>query len=802
MCYSENRNNSAEFSERRTAMKMKKAAAFLLSAAILTSSVTPAVFADAVTGEAVRQLTEQNAFRTAWDDITGALSGGYEKVYNVAAGSVDAASLPALRLSLEPDALQLLDLASRSVLKTDLEWIEEAGIDLIPSGQEVTYSYTSRYLDGQIGEQNIMLPGLCAVLHVNGKEIASADMFPDPGSRSLVTAIPDIVSGATAVDISGILSSIRYLPVIRQAFAKDPGILMPALLQVPGTSGKLLPKPELVQSIFDAAGEAAEKYEPDKVEERVLEAGAVEERSTYYTGNIRVRDLVSVISILKDKLDNDADFRQEIISYLNGVFDLFDSNFFYSHLLYALPPHISYSFRSFYDLPYYTAIMTGKWEFTEEFISEQENEGTSGTDTESTAEDVLTAEDFAVEPGRTYRYDDLTYNDCRIMREGVMRGKVRLTGGYNVGDSLWIMYQDQKQVIEQALGELYNSVDEDLSVRLTSCFDEHKRLKGMIATPVQGEDELMTIQLLWPARGTERGFLFDVSAAGERLVRLRGEALTGAFHASFLVKDTIRAEAECNIGNNDAPDTLRITAEGSNFGATYAEAERKTEGMNDVYSGRVYNDEETYAEFGGYVRKESGDIDLSLTVPQYSGSSTKLTLKGQVDPESGDGRIRAAVSNDRGTYYSSFEEGSILIETEKLAAASDGSLSGSIGISQTLQSGLTSPIPSGLKLILDFDEQAVKIADKSGTYLSLRKIDSGIIDSEAAARRIREVWEESDPMRFGFNYRFGSNWNFGVILNRLMDAGMPADLLKGLPLTTEEIGTVLDEIGYTLDDFF
>ncbi len=777
--------------------RIRRIAAVMLCISMLAASLTQAVHADAVTGGQERQLTEENAFSTAWEDIERAAYAVYKYVYWLASAGDRVPELPVFRLSLEPDALSLLELLSGSLLKTDLSWINEIGIDLIPSMQTESYSYYTGNPYEPASEGKMPLPGVNAVLHVNETEIAEAEVFLDLRSRTVTTAFPDIVSGGMTADLSSVFSSLEYLPFFRNMrYIGNPSMLISSGLQAFSEADRLLPEPELMYMIQETVGQISEKYEADKVEERVLEAGAVEERCTYYTGSIRAEDLVSILEKLTDRIDNDVIFRTAVIRWLNRIYDLYDSNAFVKQLAFSLPREVRGLINSSTELPYYASLLTGDWEFTEKRSDEDDSGYAASSDVESAPDDSLTADDFRLESGRKYSFSDITYNDYRMLREGVMSGLVRQTVRYSLGDSLWLLYQDERDTLKEGISSLYDLIDDNLIIQITNCFDKQQKLKGIIVVPVQDERELMNLQLGWPEGGRGAGFLADVSVSGEKLFRLRAENLADALRASIRVSDVLEAAAEISVNRTAGTGSLTISADGSDIEPFLVEAAMEPGGFGSVYTGRMLYDDETIASLDGSTDTVSGDVDFTLSIPQYDDVEQCYTLKGRYDAGTGNGSVKAGSARYKNGLYYSAPQTLCLIETDHLLLSPEGALTGKVSLSQTLQSGVTSVIPNGLKLTLDFDDQAVKITDNSGTYVSLKRIESGIIDSDTAAERIRSTYNE------GVLWRTGSNWNIAIILNRLMKAGMPADLLKDFPLTAEEIGALIEDFSYEIGNFF
>lgn len=101
-------------------------------------------------------------------------------------------------------------------------------------------------------------------------------------------------------------------------------------------------------------------------------------------------------------------------------------------------------------------------------------------------------------------------------------------------------------------------------------------------------------------------------------------------------------------------------------------------------------------------------------------------------------------------------------------------------------------------LILDFNENAVRIGDESGTYLSVTQLEeSEYMPYERSDARLQEMCGD-EYFSYMRSLNFDSNWNPLIVINRLLKAGMPQDSLKEMPLEDTDLMSALEDYFYQL----
>ena len=256
---------------------------------------------------------------------------------------------------------------------------------------------------------------------------------------------------------------------------------------------------------------------------------------------------------------------------------------------------------------------------------------------------------------------------------------------------------------------------------------------------------------------------------------------------SLLIKDLIEAEAVFNQDWHAHTVSLHVNAEGESFGTFSAEGVSAMKDRDNILSLEAALNGNELATFNGTV-SDNGDVDFKVTIPSSSGNDdVLLRLKGALDKETGKGRYRASYSEfySSGTRSYPFERDSVLIETDQFVWDILETPSGKVSITPGESILQRTNIPQNLKLVLDFDENACRIADDSCVYVSLTQIDEGVLSREEVAARIRKLWDAR-------LLDMGDNWNFAYPINRLLKAGMPADLLRDLPVSLEDYSGLLN----------
>ena len=696
---------------------------------------------------------------------------------------------PGYRISVEPDALKLLNFVSNSALKVDTSWIKELGVDMIPAAQFLNVTDENLAENAPTRTKKYLVPGFSTVLHVNGEEIVTADTWMDLRRRAVLAALPELVNGTVSYDIPNLLESVKKLP-LPDIVTYDPMSFLNSVFNLPYEQRKLLPDPVIMENVLDAAADClTTHYVPENTDENAtLTAGPVSEPCTAFTGSVAAKNLPYILVLLQEKLDQDPDFRDALINYLDGVDQYIEA---YPSMQYLLSYYTNVSlYRLMMDTKLTAALMSGEWTFAEE---EADNQPVSSGETESDAENAVPEpprmQSSFFKPGIEYSIEEIR-GDSKVLTDMLYdysSGDVRLTSGRRFGSSLAYLYDNGAFDIEQTVNDMIDTIDESLSFRFTSFYDENNELDGFTFAPVEDGMELRSVHIALPEDQKSGAILLDIRELDESVITFCIGRNSLSMQGSLLIKDLIEAEAVFNQDWHAHTVSLHVNAEGESFGTFSAEGVSAMKDRDNILSLEAALNGNELATFNGTV-SDNGDVDFKVTIPSSSGNDdVLLRLKGALDKETGKGRYRASYSE----FYSSdtrsypFERDSVLIETDQFEWDILEIPSGKVSITPGESILQRTNIPQNLKLVLDFDENACRIADDSCVYVSLTQIDEGVISREEVAARIRKLWDAR-------LLSMGDNWNIAYPINRLLKAGMPADLLRDLPVSLEDYSDLLN----------
>ena len=793
------------------------------------------------------QITEDRALAAALEQISEAVLAVYTAATEGVFAEKPEKLLPC-RLSIEPATLRLLNFASETVLKTDLSWIEELGIDLIPTVQTKETPYNSRgYIvdpqDPSLEKVDAVLPGLSAVLHVNGKEILTSDMYVDDRIRGAFVSLPELVSGMAMINMDGMFSSLGWNLRNLGIRVMDPSMMSGAYFRTPNDLKKLLPDAELFAMLLESAGQIADNYKPESAQEISLSAGTITQNCTACTGSLTARDGISLLISLMERVSEDETFRNALIDYINGFYTAYSTNPIVQTLLYQYFERSSiwqlYSYAE--DTKVTAAILSGDWKFRREDLNERsaaaadgasaeaddpygensyeeayEAEEYSAEEYETEDEDAYHPEDLQIIPGKAYtweEYQQLPGDTYSLMRRGLLTGEILLTKSRSFGDNLYICFCAAQDELMDEINKLYYTMDRDALVRITTDFTEEGKLAGIGIEPMYEDTSFGRADIVWPAADDGQGLAFTFSQDGQEYFSAAVQAKMAGTDKNVDVQVSEYEETvftgNCSVKHEDDLDTLSITAQGEGMETFSLNGQKAAEDTKDVYTLNMEVDGERAAYFDGTIDREEGYIDLGLHIPTYAGGEVLFALTGTFDSQSGNGSFEAAFREKQmagPSVYSWREDGVIEILTDGLKIREDGTFDGSICVGIKRINAERNPIPSGLKLIIGKDY--LKIADDSAVYVTLSNLtESEYLDQDASKTRISELWDTATEYYYG-RYtggrrfpEFDTNWNIGYPLNRLLDAGMPADQLKALPIPMDmtNLQYALEDI---LDDIF
>ena len=810
---------------------MRPLTALFLAVVMTIAPAAASVNADAAEETAVSaaenaEAADAAAFSEAWNQLSGALLEVYTAAVQDNSIDYNDISLPSYRLSVNPATLRLLNFASESLIKTDLSWIEELGVDLIPSIQTKQQPYYSGgYYPGtaSMPEIEAVVPGLTAVLHVNGKEILTSDLYVDDRAQGFFVSLPELVSGVQFVNLFNVYQQF-YRNLRSSGLRLEPSSGAGALLRTPKDLSRLLPDEKLMGMILETAGEAAEYYKPLSSEETVFTAKETAEDVTSYTGTIAARDGLSLLLKLLERINEDDALRDALISYINQAYDAYSTNLIIQGLtmqagLYRMIGGMSLQYIAD-QARVAAAVITGDWKFRREELNSRDESVTEEPDfyhedTESEAEDVYHPEDIQAVPGRTYtweEYEDLPYDNFTLMRKGIVNGEVILTENRSLGDNLYIVYKAGYDELTDEINKLYYSVDKDISIQITTGFNQAGKLAGLGIAPAYRGQEAVRADLCWPAGEGGQGLKFTVSEEGQELAsavldsRITGNG--GTVDLEIAEEGERLFAGSCILTREDSGDVFTISAESEETGAFSLTGSRSAEETADVYSLTAESDGRRIAYLDGTAGKK-GDVNFELHIPTYGENEMLAALTGTCDAQSGKGAYELSLSEVRSYPGSSVqsEQGAVFIETDRLKLNGDGTLSGSISAGIKRLNTEENPIPAGLKLEMNFGRGSVQIADNSAVYVTFAPVsDAAYLNPSEAKSRISDLWDVGSAKYLelvrGRYSGFGNNWNIAYPVNRLLDAGMPADFLKAVipqEMSLEDIGGMMEDF---LDDIF
>ena len=452
---------------------------------------------------------EKGSFAEVWQQISEALLKGYAQLRAIPEAMSEIAPVDsACRISLDPDALNILGLASETMLKTDLSWVEEIGIDVVSVTEEYerpNYALYNPASGTGVVNSTYMAPGLSAVLHVNGTEIVTADALMDEANQMFRLRLPELVSGEY-MDMS---SMQEYISSIRQA-ASESGLYfnsytpMNTAWQIRKGLVRLLPETGLVRDVLATEEPFFESIETTGEEETVLAAGSVSEECRQVTGLIRARDVAEAARLLLDRIENDPDFREEVISYLDTYYDEFTRGGYNQLFMSAqsLMRTTGYGGGAsewlYYLNPYYTdqrltlmtAVLTGKWEFREGAVEEaarrieEEEEEAEENGEEESQEDAYDLRMLTVRPGMALTraaYEALPSEQLSLLRKAIAKGDILLAEEYSFGEKLYVAYSYYAEDLRAGIEEAAGDIPENIYLELTASLDGGEKLVGLHA---------------------------------------------------------------------------------------------------------------------------------------------------------------------------------------------------------------------------------------------------------------------------------------------------------------------------------
>ena len=785
--------------------------ALMLSAVVLFSSVAAlaAVDADgikdvsktdaAASDQAAGPVTEEQALAAAWEQISGALLGVYSALTQEEAAS-EPEAFPVYRLSIEPATLRLLNFASESVLKVDLSWIKELGIDIVPTLQKETMPYyDGRYIfdpqDPSLPQVETPVPGLGAVLHVNGKEILTSDLYVDDRVRGAYLTLPELVSGEGFINLEDLYRSMSWSLRDHGFWGNDISMLS----RTPDNLKALLPSSELLGMLLESAGEISQYYKPETTKEVTLSAGKASQTCMAYTGSVNARDGISVLLSMMERVSEDEEFRSALIEYINHAYDACYTNMFVQSLLYqsGAGRYVRQLLSEAEEVKIEAAILSGDWKFRQEELNERGSvpveeasaateesyEGSYEEETETEDENAYHPEDIQAIPGKAYTWDELWqlpwWDTYSLMRRGIQNGEVILTEQRSLGDALYLVYSAAQEELTDEVNRMYYSMDRDTSVRITTDFSEKGKLAGIAIEPVYQDTSYGCIDLVWPSSDEDMGLALTLSDEDYEVVSVTAAGHLAEEEQSVDVQVTQYGESvfagNAALTHDQDQDMLSISAQGEGMPPFLLTGSRKLEDQKEIFSLNIEAEEQQAARLDGFVDHSDGNVDFELHIPAYNDEEVVAALKGNFDAQSGDSSFEASVSQS--TRYG-LSEGIVLgIETDGLKLEGDGSFSGTASVGVKRLNTQDNPIPRGLKLVIGNDR--LQIADDSAVYVTLSAIEeSEYLSQDELKSRISDMWKtgtENYYSRYmsGRNSFFNNNWNIGYPINRLLDAGMP-----------------------------
>ena len=734
-------------------------------------------------------------FSNIWGELLEGIAQEYEEMLEGIRFSRELRQPVSWRLSLEPDALKLLDFASQTLAQTDISWIWEAGIDLIPSVQDLpagTYAYG--YTTPNVSSKEICVPGITALLHINGQEIASADAWLDMNLGAVYARFPGLVSG-TLINPNLFRggNSSRQMLEYYGAMSR---------------LGDLLPTAELVREILEVPAGLSEKYVPVSVEKGRLTAGSVSQDCVIYTGDISLQDVAGLLDVLWEKAETDPEFREALADYIdNSLWRAYQENMGVQLLvedtarnIFGLPNLGMWLNRSFLEM----AVESGEWEYLREDLdprnaAESETEEaetavempaeTSEAAAETTVEETEAAEpeftyrDLEIEPGVAYSPEILAGMNSKmysLLFKGYMNREIGLTREFLPSEVVFRYLDQIADSVESSIAQLKESVPPGVSGRLGFSFDEDENLIGVsLDASVFGQQmPLFSAGAAYDDQNVGLVLTVGGEENAQALLEFLRDPMTDemTIHLLAFENENLHASAEGSLSFSLTDDQITMDFE-------------------------VKQEEGTILLLEGLIDSAEGSADIKLHIPETDSIENRITFSGSHDSEMQHGsyvlrteRIRRGANQNTALYPDMVQQISpdILIETDGLGFGSLLLPQGSISIG--LGNWAENPIPEGMKLVLNVTDGKLQIADDSAVYLSLEAVRSEYVSTEEAAARIRKHVSE---MKNNYSYRsqLGSNWNPLVVINRLLQAGMPTDQLKNLNLNWDSFNDILRSLG-------
>ena len=754
-----------------------------VSAAEQTAAALPA---------AVEQADETDIFSRVWEQMTDEILTVYE-AYRTAPSTLQSA---AIRLKLEPDTLNLLNLLSNTLANLEIGWVDEIGVDILPDIPEVPQTVSPYQNYGIIPQdpaawerpvKDVPVPALTALLHVNGREIAAADAWVDPGRRIACVALPGLVSGQLATSLGSTLDRDTL-----NGFFTSYALSM--------YKEDLLPPEGLLQKILEIPGTTPGVFELTGQENGRLAAGSVTQDCTIYTGQISLRNAAGLLQVLLEKASSDQEFRDMIRAYLDSsLWKTYQEKLAIQAMLDQLARELFYTYSMEQVLDEYyirMAVQSGEWEYLknrEELLEEErlklEQEAKEAAETAETAGEIPDETEPAfgyrnldVEPGRPLTIEEaenLSTETIRFLQRALWNREIGLTREYRPSDILFFLLEQYQDVLRASIQEMIASVPEGVVLEPAFRLNQDGQLIGLslsMADPYG--DQFPLLDAGAASDRDNRALTLQIGGEYGPEVLLENLAVQGSggreLHFNLVGKDTLPVAGEGRL--TIRPDSLQV----------------------DLHLNQDY---ELLLSAKGTYLTEDGSADFEIRLPSGGGTENSLRLTGSLDPVTGNGhyvlRLNGILGVNSSTAYR-MPAPEIRIDTEQIGPDEGGVLQGKAAFSLGNWPG--NVIPEGMKLVLDLGGARLQLADSSAVYASLEIVEPAWEAMTDAAARIQE---RNDPAYYAAaagRSSFGYNWNVPLVLNRLMQAGMPADLLGDTSLAQLQqdlnaLPDLLDELG-------
>ena len=653
--------------------------------------------------------SDDKALAETWRQITDAFVSSYTPAYeSYEAMKNRQDQKAAFRISIDPDAIKLLGLASETFLNMDLSWVDDISIDVVSLIEEYEQAQATGFSSG-VPEYTMFpyaSPGFSAILHVNGKEILSADALIDECNQALRIRLPELVSGeyADMEILDSFFSAYRNTGLTSgSSFYGAGGGPFTNQLQTANAFLAVLPDPELLRSILETAGQLFEDIETVS-EDTLLEAGAVSENCRRYTGSLPAAKLIRTANLLMDRFENDAAFHDDVVAYLDSYYEEYRRNPYLQSMvssltagdpsLYFLNPTAAES-----TLNQKVALLTGEWDFREGAYEAalaalaESADGTADSSAESTSSDssdnFYQLTQITAEPGRPMsldEYESLPYDQQRLLQMAFIKGDIELTGDLTFGGKLAVLYEYYADSFRNAIEEAAAQIPEKTDIEIGSFLNMDGQLRGLSLAQAEKDSYRRPLaDIAWPENDDHHGFsmkLYD-SAYGSEMISVLAEDLHDSasgkqdftascgmygmdvFSAAFnrdpdegewnltaditvpFVNEKISFSAELKTDPADESETLTVNAADSlnSFEPFTLTLEKSPEGTKDIWSGNAVTGEMTIGTLTGSYDRANGETDFLLDISVDEYETYEVRLLGAIDPESGDGKLDLTFSS-------------------------------------------------------------------------------------------------------------------------------------------------------------